>query len=826
MAYTIHEIKKLEDKWQAYWADHKIFAAETDSSRKKYYVLEMYPYPSGKLHMGHVRNYTIGDVIARFRRMQGYNVLYPMGFDSFGLPAENAAIKNNESPRKWTDQRMNDMVAQMKSLGLSYDWSRFLYSHDPEYYRWNQWIFIQMYKQGLVYKKKSLVNWDPVDNTVLANEQVIDGKGWRSGAEVEKKEIEQWFIKITAFADELLEDLQQLDHWPERVKAMQKNWIGKSHGTTIRFEVLDADGQKIDELETFTTRPDTVFGIEYIVLAPEHPKCKEWAQGQDNEQEVLTMIADVAKESMIERMGENREKNGLPLGVYARNPVNGKVVPLWMADYVLMDYGTGAVMAVPAHDQRDYLFAKKYNLPVSVVINPEGQDELNPEQMAEAFVEPGVMVNSGDFNGISSTEAITKISEWMESEGTGQRTVTYRLKDWLISRQRYWGTPIPMYYDDDGNPQPIPDDQLPVQLPDDIEFGRGNPLETSETFKYYTDPATGKKYRRETDTMDTFFDSSWYYLRYTDAQNKNEIFNSTAANYWMPVDQYIGGIEHAILHLLYSRFFTKFFKSIGLIQTEEPFHRLLTQGMVLLHGEVMSKSKGNVVDPDDIVRKYGSDSMRVFILFAAPPEDQLEWNDQAIDGAWKFLTRVWNLVEKRYKPDAPELDVSQFDKADKEIYRSIHASIKKVTEDYQNYKYNTAISCMMILMNAVDKYKFDKSAGNKQALLNYVAEHILLLLAPIAPHMCEELWQRIGHDTCVMKSEWPEYKDEALKQDEIQIIVQVNGKLRGRFDVPADISKDELQAVVLADEKIQNFVGGKEIRKFIYVPGKLANIVV
>lgn len=795
-------------------------------SKKKYYVLEMYPYPSGKLHMGHVRNYTIGDVLARFRRMQGYNVLYPMGFDSFGLPAENAAIKNNDHPRRWTDLRMNDMVEQMKMLGMSYDWSRFLYSHDPDYYRWNQWIFIQMYKQGLVYKKKSLVNWDPVDNTVLANEQVIDGKGWRSGAEVEKKEIEQWFIRITAFADELLADLDKLDHWPERVKSMQRNWIGKSHGTTIRFDVVDARGKKIDEIETFTTRPDTVFGIEYLVLAPEHPKCREWIKGQPHEKDVLDYIASTEKASMVERMGEDREKTGRPLGVFAKNPVNGKVVPLWAADYVLMDYGTGAVMAVPAHDQRDFLFAKKYNLPVSVVIRPENVHDLKAEEMKEAFVEPGLMVHSAQFDGISSTEAITKISEWMEEKGFGKRTVTFRLKDWLISRQRYWGTPIPMYYDDHGNPVPVPEDQLPVTLPDDIEFGKGNPLETSADFKFYTDPATGKKYRRETDTMDTFFDSSWYYIRYTDAKNKNEIFNQEKANYWLPVDQYIGGIEHAILHLLYSRFFTKFFKSIGLVETEEPFYRLLTQGMVLLHGEVMSKSKGNVVDPDAIVKKYGSDSMRVFILFAAPPEDQLEWNDQAIEGAWKFLTRIWNLVEKRVRPSAAPFNVNDFDKEDQDIYRELNVAVKKVTEDFQSYKFNTAISSLMILMNNLDKYQPAENQSNKQALLNHIARTVVLLLAPIAPHMCEELWEKLGQSVCVVKTQWPACDESALVQDEIQVIVQINGKLRGRFQVASDITDGDLKALIVSDDKIKTYLEGKEIKRFVYVPGKLANIVI
>jgi len=825
MNYNINKIREIEKKWQTFWQEKNIFKSEPDAKKEKYYVLEMYPYPSGKLHMGHVRNYTIGDVLARFKRMQGFNVLYPMGFDSFGLPAENAAIKNNADPKEWTDSRMNEMVKQMKALGLSYDWSRFLYSHDPQYYKWNQWIFIQMFKRGLVYKKKALVNWDPVDKTVLANEQVIDGKGWRSGAEVEKREIEQWFIKITDYVEDLLNHLDLLDHWPQRVKAMQRNWIGKSQGTLIRFEVVDENDKKIDELETFTTRADTVFGIEYVVLAVEHPKSKEWVKGTDREKDVLAFITKVEKETLIERIKEGKAKNGVPLGVYIKNPVNGKKVPLWVADYVLMDYGTSAVMAVPAHDQRDFLFAKKYNLPISIVIRPADKESVTADELKEAFVESGIMVNSEEFDGMESQKANDEISRWMEKEGFGKRTTTYRLKDWLISRQRYWGTPIPIYYDDEGQPQPIPENQLPVLLPTDVQFGKGNPLENSQSFKDYVDPS-GKKYRRETDTMDTFFDSSWYFLRYTDINDK-EIFAKDQANYWMPVDQYIGGIEHAILHLLYARFFTKFFKEIGLIKCEEPFTRLLTQGMVLLHGEVMSKSKGNVVEPDAIIEKYGADAMRLFILFAAPPEDQLEWNDKAIDGAWKFLNRIWNLVEKRYKPIEDHFTAKDFDDSDKELERNRNATIKKVTEDLKLYKFNTAISSLMILMNQVDKYKVNSEHGVKQALINRIAQSVVILMSPLTPYICEELWPMLGgKEDSVAHVPWPQYDEEALKQDFIQIIVQVNGKLRGRFQVATDIKEEELKEFILADQKIQEFVQGKPVKKFIYVPGKLANIVV
>lgn len=825
MSYTIDKIKHIESKWQNIWAEKAVFKAVKDENKPKYYCLEMYPYPSGKLHMGHVRNYTIGDVLARFRRQQGFNVLYPMGFDSFGLPAENAAIKNQTDPQGWTEERMTDMVAQMKTMGLSYDWDRFLYSHSDDYYKWNQWLFIQMFKKGLAYKKKSVVNWDPVDQTVLANEQVIDGKGWRSGAEVEKREISQWFIKITDYAEELLADLDKLDNWPERVKLMQQNWIGKSEGSVIRFDVVDADGKKIDELETFTTRPDTVFGIEYVVLAAEHPKCLEWVKGKANESMVDAFIRGVMMQSTIERVGDSREKQGVDLGVFAVNPVNGKKVPIWIGDYVLMDYGTGAVMAVPAHDSRDFKFAKKYDLPITVVITPPDQKDLKAADMTDAYTETGVMVQSEQFDGKGSEDAKVAIAEWMAEQGYSHQTTTFRLKDWLISRQRYWGTPIPIYYDDAGHPQPIPEDELPVKLPKDVVFGQGNPLETSDTFQWYVGK-DGRRYRRETDTMDTFFDSSWYYLRYTDLDQK-QIFDKHTANYWMPVDQYIGGIEHAILHLLYSRFFTKVFRDLGLVDIDEPFNRLLTQGMVLLDGEVMSKSKGNVVDPDEMIGKYGADAVRLFILFAAPPEDQLEWNDRAVEGAWRFLNRVY-LLSELYAQDVEDNGDDDLDDEDWKIERLRHATIKKVTEDFEQYKFNTAISSLMILMNTVDQYKkkIDDQA-NRKKIVNRVIRTVTLLLSPIAPHLCEEIYARVdGAEESIVSAAWPKCNEEVLVQDTIQIVAQVNGKLRGKFKIPADISKEEVEKIVLADDGIQKYVDGKTVRKFIYVPGKIANVVV
>ena len=825
MSYNTQEIHALELKWQRLWEEQKIFHTNTDASQKKYYVLEMFPYPSGKIHMGHVRNYTIADVIARFRMMQGFNVLHPMGYDAFGLPAENAAIKRKVDPSDWTFQCIGEMRAGLKRMGFSYDWTREFATCEPQYYRWNQWIFLQFFKRGLVYKKKAVVNWDPVDQTVLANEQVIDGRGWRSGAVVEKREIEQWFIKITDYAERLLDDLDKLDHWPERVKTMQSHWIGRSEGVTLKFDVIDEQGKKIDTIETFTTRPDTVYGITYLVLAPEHKKIKEWTQGTSFEGAVKKFVDEATHEDIFKRTDETHEKKGVFLGRYFINPFTGNKCPLWVADYVLAEYGTGAVMAVPAHDQRDFLFTKKYGLPIEVVINPPDAN-LDAKSIKAAYVEHGILVHSSQFSGVESQEAQEKIGIFAEEKGFGRRTITYKLRDWLVSRQRYWGTPIPIYYDEDNNPCPIPEDQLPVQLPKDVTFNQGgNPLEKSESFKYYIDPKTKKKYRRDTDTIDTFFDSSWYYLRFCSPRDDTQVFDAKAVNRWMPVDQYIGGIEHAILHLLYSRFFTKFLKDIGLVNVDEPFIRLLTQGMVLKGGEVMSKSKGNVVDPDAVIEKYGADALRLCILFAAPPEDQLEWNDSAVEGSWKFLNRLWNLVEYRYK--AVSQNAQGLDSIDQELERLRHLTIKKVTDDFESYKFNTAISTIMILTNAIDKFQIPDGHQVKQGVLNRAIETLVVLLAPVAPHLCEELWQKIHKGKLsIVKTAWPHYDASSLVQDEIQIVVQVNGKLRGRFVVAAGATEDQVRQIVLADFKIQEFIQGKPIKKFIYVPGKIANVVI
>jgi len=829
MAYTIENIKRIEKKWQSNWDQHKTFQSVMDKKKEKYYCLEMFPYPSGKIHMGHVRNYTIADVLARFKMMQGLNVLHPMGYDAFGLPAENAAIEHNVHPGEWTHHCINQMRGELKRMGFSYDWDRELATCDKKYYRWNQWIFLQFFKKGLVYKKKAIVNWDPVDQTVLANEQVIDGKGWRSGAVVEKKEIEQWFIKITDYAEELLNDLDKLKHWPQRVKTMQRNWIGRSEGVTLTFDVVDEKGKKSDQISTFTTRPDTVYGITYLVLAAEHPKVKEYSRGSSQEKEIDVFLKKVLKQDVIERTAEGQEKNGVFLGKYFINSFTGDRCPLWVADYVLMEYGTGAVMAVPAHDQRDFLFAKKYGLPITVVIHPSQEKLLSSGNMTEAYVDEGIMGNSKKFDGMGSLQAQQAISDFAVEKGYGKKAINYKLRDWLVSRQRYWGTPIPIYYDEDGKPQAIPEDELPVELPSDIDFKKGgNPLKQSASFKYYVDQRSGKKYLRDTDTMDTFFDSSWYYLRYCSSKDETQIFDKARAGYWMPVDQYIGGIEHAILHLLYSRFFTKFLRDIGLITFDEPFHRLLTQGMVLKDGEIMSKSKGNTVDPDAIIEKYGADSLRLFILFAAPPEDQLEWNDHAIEGSWRFLNRVWLLVENRYHKTKRGISVENLDKASKDLEYERNATIKKVTDDLtKGYKFNTAISSLMILMNKVDKFETDDQNHQTQFILNKTAETIVQLLAPFTPHICEELWEKMYHkDPSIMNVAWPNYDDQALKKDFVLIVVQVNGKLRGKFDVEPDTSEEVLKEIILADDTIQKFIQQKPIKKFIYIPGKLANIVV
>jgi len=826
MPYTTEEIQKIEKKWQEIWDRQKAFKAGEDSSREKYYVLEMFPYPSGKIHMGHVRNYTIADVIARFKMSQGFNVLHPMGYDAFGQPAENAAIKHNVRPSQWTRGCIGQMRAELRRMGFSYDWDRELATCDKEYYRWNQWIFLKMAERGLAYKKASPVNWCPGCETTLANEEVIQGQCWRCKAEVTQKDLEQWYLKITEYNEKLLDDLKLLEHWPQRVIAMQENWIGKSYGVNIHFQVKDT-GERVT---VFTTRPDTIFGATYVVLAPEHPLVEGLIKGADGETAIRTFIAEVAKENKSARVTGEAGKGGVFTGRHAVNPVNGEAVPIWIADYVLMEYGTGAIMAVPTHDQRDFLFAQKHGLATRVVIQDPQSPAGDGAPMAQAYEGEGTLVNSGPFDGMASREAVQKIGAWMETEGTGETTVHWRLRDWLISRQRYWGTPIPFVYCARCGTVPVPEEQLPVELPEDIKITGegGSPLNHCPEFVNTACPQCGADARRETDTMATFFDSSWYYLRFCSPKDRQRPFDPKAAAYWMTVDQYIGGIEHAILHLLYSRFFTKFFRDIGMVAFDEPFYRLLTQGMVLKDGEVMSKSKGNTVDPDAIIEKYGADALRLCVLFAAPPEDQLEWSDGAVDGAWKFLNRVWNLVEKRFRSAQDGAAGAGIDGLGRELERQRHAAIKKVTEDISGgYKFNTAISSLMILMNHVDKFPVEPGAGPSQAALNRAARTVVQLLSPFAPHMCEELWQMMGGpQKSLLRVPWPAYDEAALKQNTVQVIAQVNGKLRGKFDLPADIAEEELRRVVLADEKIREFVGDKPVKKFIYVPQKLINLVV
>ncbi|MEW5895330.1 MAG: leucine--tRNA ligase [Candidatus Omnitrophota bacterium] len=826
MSYSTHDIIKIEKKWQDYWRKHKIFSVEADPAKKKFYCLEMFPYPSGRIHMGHVRNYTIADVVARFKIMQGFNVLHPIGYDAFGQPAENAAIKNNTDPAKWTHRCIDEMRRDFIRMGFSYDWDRELATCDADYYRWNQWIFLKMFEKGLAYKKASPVNWCPSCETTLANEEVIDQKCWRCKNEVQQKELEQWYLKITDYSQQLLDDLRLLGNWPARVCAMQENWIGKSFGVEIYFREKETG----TVIPVFTTRADTIFGATYVVLAPEHPFVERLIAGKPQESQLREFLRKAQSMSKSLRMSGDQRKEGAFTGAYAINPVNGEQVPIWVADYVLMEYGTGAIMAVPTHDQRDFLFAKEHGLPMRIVIKDSRRPHLKAEEMTEAYVESGELVNSHQFNGMPNEEAKKNIAGWMENNGIGKVTAHWRLRDWLISRQRYWGTPIPMIYCDHCGLVPVPENQLPVKLPEKIKITGegGSPLEQCEAFVNVSCPVCGEKARRETDTMATFFDSSWYFLRYCDAHNNKAIFDPEKTAYWMPVDQYIGGIEHAILHLLYSRFFTKFLRDTGLLKIDEPFDRLLTQGMVLKDGEVMSKSRGNIVDPGSVIDHYGADTLRLFILFAAPPEDQLEWNDSAIDGSWRFLNRVYQAVEKKYVEvkQEPIRNFSNFDEMDHELYREIHATIKKVTEDFsKDLKFNTAISQIMILMNKLEKYQVEDSP-EKQVLLNEAVKTVVLLLAPIAPHLCEELWQGMNQKGIVSRADWPAYNQEALVQAEVLMVVQVNGKVRAKILAPRDASEEQLRALALKDGKIIEYLGDKPVRKFIVVPNKIISIVV
>ena len=820
--YEKYVAQDIEKKWQTYWEESGVFKTEYDPSKEKYYVLEMFPYPSGNLHMGHVRNYSIGDVVARFKKMRGFNVLHPMGWDAFGMPAENAAIKNGVSPKDWTLDNIANMTRQQKELGLSYDWGREVATCKEDYYRWTQWIFQQFYKKGLAYKKEAKVNWCEHDHTVLANEQVIDGKCWRCDNDVVKKDLKQWFFKITDYADRLLDDLDTLDQWPDRVKAMQRNWIGRSEGTQFAFYV-----PKIDKsFEVYTTRVDTLFGVSYVVLAPEHPYVKELIQDASNKVELEAFIETLRNQSDIERTSTEAEKVGMFTGSYATHPITGKEVPIWIANYVLADYGTGAVMGVPAHDERDYAFAKKYNLPVNWVIQNTAQD-LDFASLDTAFTEDGILVNSGDFNGKTSEEARQALGDYFTEQGTGRKTVNFRLRDWLISRQRYWGCPIPVVYCEKCGEQLVPEDQLPVKLPEDVSFDGGaiSPLATSENFLNTTCPCCGGPARREIDTMDTFIDSSWYFLRYTDARNDKEVFNKEIAKYWMNVDQYIGGIEHAILHLLYARFFVKVLHDIGLVEVDEPFKALLTQGMVLKEGSKMSKSKGNVVSPEEIIAKYGADTARLFILFAAPVDRDLDWSDQGVEGSYRFLGRVWRIIDT-YQQLGASGHHDSLSKDETALRRELHRAIKKVTEDLDGkFNFNTAISTVMELVNAM--YQFKDSHDSVQSdLAKELVEKLTLLLAPFVPHITEEIWHECGFEGSVHAASWPTYEESALVVDEVEVAVQVNGKVRDKLTVSVSLSKEELEAAAKALPRVQEFTEGKSIVKVIVVPKKLINIVV
>ncbi|MEG6585802.1 leucine--tRNA ligase [Dendrosporobacter sp. 1207_IL3150] len=816
----------IESKWQKYWTEQNSFHTELNRQRPEYYVLEMFPYPSGNLHMGHVRNYSIGDVVARFKVMQGYNVLHPMGWDAFGMPAENAAIKHGVQPSEWTWKNIDNMRRQQQEIGLSYDWNREVATCHPEYYRWTQWLFLLFYQRGLAYKKKAAVNWCDQCNTVLANEQVIDGNCWRCDSIVIKKELEQWFFKITDYADRLLNDLSELKGWPDRVKTMQENWIGRSEGAEFSFNVPEFN----EKISVYTTRHDTVFGVTYVVLAPEHQLVDKLISGKPNEAEIRSFIEKVRNQSELARTSSEFEKEGIFTGAYAINPFTGEQVPVWIANYVLVEYGTGAVMGVPAHDERDWLFASKYQLPKRLVIDWQNGESCL-ENMTGAYDGPGDLVNSGQFTGLNNSRAKTAIAAWLEEQKIGNSRINYRLRDWLVSRQRYWGAPIPIVYCEKCGVVPVPEDQLPVMLPDNVRFDTGSvsPLAQVNDFVNCSCPSCGGAARRETDTMDTFICSSWYYLRYTDPRNTSVPFDSSKANYWMPVDQYIGGIEHAILHLLYSRFFTKVLKDAGLVNFNEPFKNLLTQGMVIKDGAKMSKSKGNVVSPEDIISKYGADTARLFILFAAPPERDLEWSEQGVEGAYRFLGRVWRVVShyQAAVSGADEAyDRSSLTKAEKDLRRILHVTIKKVTEDVGNrFNFNTAISAIMELVNAIYAVK-DQNTPIASGLLREVISALLRLLAPFAPHITEELWHQVIGSGSVHKEQWPAFEAEAIVLDEVEIVLQINGKVRDKIVVPAGLTPSELEKTALEQEKVAELIAGKQIVKVICVPQKLVNIVV
>ncbi len=816
--------QELEKRWQKYYEENDVFKTTDDSDKPKYYALSMFPYPSGKLHMGHVRNYTITDVIARFKKLNGFNVLHPIGWDSFGLPAENAAMQHGANPAVWTDENIAYMTGQLKRLGISYDWDREVTTCKEDYYRWTQWIFLQLYKKGLAYKKEAAVNWCEKCGTVLANEQVIDGKCWRCDSVVEKKYLSQWFFKITDYAESLLKDLDKLKGWGDNVKTMQANWIGKSQGAILKFKVVEKDL----EIPVYTTRPDTVHGITYLVVAPEYKDIEELTT-PENKQAVEEYRANARKLTEIERLSTERIKTGVPLGTHCINPFTGEKFPLWTADYALVEYGTGAVMAVPAHDTRDYDFAKKYNLPIKVVIqNPE-----NPSDCSEAaYVEEGVLVNSNEFDGMKNTDAKKAITQKAVDNGYGEFKTQYRLRDWLISRQRYWGAPIPVVYCDKCGIQPVPEDQLPVRLPEDVDFSvvGKSPITTSPTFQDTVCPVCGGHARRETDTMDTFVCSSWYYLRYADPHNTNLPFSKELVNKWLPVDQYVGGIEHAILHLLYSRFFTKALRDLGLLDFDEPFSNLLTQGMVLKDGSKMSKSKGNTVDPDEIFENYGADTARLFILSDSPPARDFDWSDAGVEGCYKFLNRVWKLFSNNQ--EYITLDYKLPEKLTKEnddLVRVVHMAIKSITNDISHdFQFNTVISRYRELTNAIYDWRGKKSDLNEEdkAVFSFAATTLIKLMSPVTVFMADEIWKELGSKTSIHDEKWCEYDENLAKASSITLVVQINGKVKDKIEADESVNDEELKSIALSSQKIKDLIEGKTIVKTIVVPKKLVNIVV
>ena len=809
---------EIESEAQQYWKEHKSFEVIEDTSKEKYYCLSMFPYPSGRLHMGHVRNYSIGDVISRFQKMQGKNVMQPIGWDAFGLPAENAALKNKVPPANWTYENIDYMRDQLTQLGFGYDWSREIATCHPKYYKWEQWLFVKLFEKGLVYKKNAVVNWDPVDQTVLANEQVINGRGWRSDALIEKKEISQWFMRITDYADELLDSLDKLDGWPEAVKTMQRNWIGKSTGLEISFNRQGADSLKI-----YTTRPDTLMGVTYLAIASEHPLALQ--AGKSNS-EVQRFIEECRTMETSEAAMETMEKKGVNSGLTCTHPITGDQVPIWIANFVLMGYGTGAVMSVPAHDQRDFEFAQKYAIPMLEVVKPKEGEHIASES---AFTDKGVLCNSGEFNGLNFEQAFEAIAEKLELENLGEKQNNYRLRDWGVSRQRYWGCPIPIINCAKCGSVAVPEKNLPIILPEKVAFdGVGSPIKKMPEFYETTCPTCGGKAERETDTFDTFFESSWYFARYACADN-DEAMLDERADYWLEVDQYIGGIEHAILHLLYARFFSKLLRDEGLIKHDEPFKNLLTQGMVLKDGAKMSKSKGNTVDPAEMIEKYGADTVRLFILFAAPPTQDLEWSDSGLEGSYRFVNKVYRLAEGYFsdsKSHATEsLDINTLNKEQKQIRQKTHQTLAKITDDIKRrHSFNTAIAAMMELTNMLSKFK--QTDGQSMALRLESLDIILRALSPITPHLCHHLWQQLGHQTAIINEPWPEVDNKALEQDEVQIIVQVNGKLRAKLMLSADTDKAQVEVQALADKNVVKFTSGKTIIKVIVVPNKLVNIVI